>query len=415
MMVGSSSAKTLHAAKNLNVEENPFETSTHDTVLSIPYPPYTICESDNQVNPPGFITELWEQLNILMDTDVDVVCAPPGTTFEAGIDMVTANTYPIITTCGLSSARMEMNLKPTIQVDTSGYAFAVLTENTESVFMALFSPLFTPIAVNLLAVLLLSHVLFANLIFITQHFGNSASRDESYSKGALLAFYFSVMGYDLSTINTSLGRLLAGVDTLVQSILMALYVGVVTVQSISGSAKDFDPAALTEYRIAAVPGGRSWDWVIDQGASAVEMPGGAAACHDMLLNDYADACCLGVGPLTQYLKENEDAGIAALPGIYSEGPVVMYMCADYDDELLASINYAIQVLREDGVIDSLTAKWLTPIEAVGWGTLDVEVAIWASVALVCVLSWLAIVIIGKTRETMTRRKVKAAPTPRLSV
>ncbi|GIQ85836.1 hypothetical protein KIPB_007573 [Kipferlia bialata] len=328
-----------------------------------------------------------------------------------------------MTKCGLTYDRLNLDVRATIAVDISGYRFAVLT-STGSAVASLFAPIFSAIAINLLAILLLTHVLFANLIYCTQYFGNSKSRSKSYSGQALASFYFSVLGYDLSEINTSLGRLLAGIDTLLQEILMALYVGVVTVESISGSTSDFDPADMGAYKVAALPDSRVWDWVYDQGSSMISIPNGAADCLSALTAveeaERADACCLSAGTLAELLKTDASDYLGAVDGLYNEGPTVMFINKGYADTI-DKINQTLQWMRESGIIDDLYDKYLK-IDSSGWGSLDVGVAIWASVGLAIVGGWLLVLIISKMNHTLRKRKVKAAApvasagnSPRLSV
>ncbi|GIQ87687.1 hypothetical protein KIPB_009781, partial [Kipferlia bialata] len=279
----------------------------------------------------------------------------------------------------------------------------VVLSSTSSALASLFAPLFTPIAVNLLAILLIAHVLFANLIYCTQHYGNSTDRSKSYSGQALASFYFSVLGYDLSAINTSLGRLLAGVDTLLQSILMALFVGVVTVESISDSSSDFDPTTLGAHTVACMEGTTTWDWLIAQGATGYALAGADDSyCLQALQDGLADACILDAGSMTELLKNDTDNLMAAVSGTYNESDVVMYLHESYADTL-KDINASIQWLREKGYIATLYDKYLEP-PASSWGSLEVGVALWASLGLVIVFGWLIAVIAGKMTETVRKRK-----------
>ncbi|GIQ88463.1 hypothetical protein KIPB_010713, partial [Kipferlia bialata] len=236
------------------------------------------------------------------------------------------------------------------------YQFAILSTQTNAV-MSLFAPLVSPLAVNLLAILLLFHLLFANLIFCTQHYGNTKDRNKSYSGQALATFYFSMLGYDLSAINTSLGRLLAGIDTLLQSILMALFVGVVTVESIAGVSSEFDANSLAGYTVAAPGGTHVLEWVEHEGATPYAMPPGTTSCIEALEGGYADACCYPSGTMAELLKGDAGEGLDLVPGSFHEQSVVMYAHESYTDTL-ADINLALMWLWQNGFIETLQEKWM---------------------------------------------------------
>ncbi|GIQ87344.1 hypothetical protein KIPB_009363 [Kipferlia bialata] len=383
---------------------NPSSRAAKSKVLTLNFPPYAWCDEAGQVNPPGYISDLWAALNDFMRTDIEVVCGDLDTSFNDAVQSVSDNVYPVMTACGLTYERLQLDITATVGVDVSGYRFVVLS-SSGSALASLFAPIFTPIAVNLLAILLLSHVVFANLIYCTQHYGNSRARTKSYSSQALSSFYFSVLGYDLTAINTSLGRLLAGIDTLLQSILMALYVGVVTVESISSSGSDFDPTSLEDYTVACQPDTRTWDWLMAENATGYPLDGVVNEyCLEALQAGHADACCTDAGTMAVLLKSDTDNLMAAVDGTYNESDVVMYVQLDYA-ETTKEINEAIQWLREKGFIATLYDTYLTPPVS-GWGSLDVDVALWASVALVVVGGWLVGVIVSKMTETMRKRKVK---------
>ncbi|GIQ82226.1 hypothetical protein KIPB_003325 [Kipferlia bialata] len=317
---------------------------------------------------------------------------------------VSNDEYPVyLNACSATSARMLKNVRPTVSFRTGGVGFATLCDNSAgNAAVSMFSPLFDPVAVNLLAVLLLSHMVFANLIYCTQHFGNSSSRGEPYQKEALMAFYFSVLGYDLTKINTSLGRLLAGIDTLLQSVLMTLFVSAVTVVSITASDSQFDPDSLTDYTIASVPNSATYAWAVSTGAHVVDMSADYSDALTLLESGEADAILSVKEPLNQVIKEHPGV-ICSVDGEWNINPKVIYINSSYG-EYGDDFNVALQELIESGEVDALATTWLDSTEDAwgGWGKM--ETALWAILALLAVGLWLGILTVSKFRSTLVKRR-----------
>ncbi|GIQ82855.1 hypothetical protein KIPB_004074 [Kipferlia bialata] len=341
------------------------------------------------------------QLRWVYSTDLQVVCVDG--TFTGTVTRVANDEYPVFFSgSSTSSSRLVLDVRPTISFRTGGVGFATLCDTSAAnAAKSMFAPLLEPVAINLLAVLLLSHMVFANLIYCTQHFGNSSSRTERYEKEALMAFYFSVLGYDLSKINTSLGRLLAGIDTLLQSVLMTLFVSAVTVVSITASDSQFDPDSLKEYSVAAVDGSGTYNWVKSTGAKMLDLNSDYSNALSLLQTGGADAICSMKEPLNQVIKDNQGL-ICEVDGQWNITPKVVYIHDTYT-EYGDNFNVALQRMKETGVLDDLAATWLdTPVEA--WGNLGLEVALWASLGLLGVGLWLGILTVSKFRTTLVKRK-----------
>ncbi|GIQ82856.1 hypothetical protein KIPB_004075 [Kipferlia bialata] len=390
-------------------------TSDNVQICTLDYPPYAYC-SESQTNPRGFVTELTQKINSLMGTDLDVVCVEGS--FTDAVTMVANDEYPIFFSgANNSRARLMMDVRPTISFRTGGVGFATLCDTSAtSAAASMFAPLKEPVAVNLLAVLLLSHMVFANLIYCTQHFGNSACRTRSYEKEALMAFYFSVLGYDLTKINTSLGRLLAGIDTLLQSVLMTLFVSAVTVVSITASDSQFDPDSLKDYTIAAVPSeSNTYAWSAQvlasglsphaksTGASVVDMSSDYSDCYTLLEAGTVDACCSMKEPLNEAISLS-GGNLCGCEGQWNITPKITFIHNSYI-EYGDNYNVALQTLQDNGVLDDLASTWLdVPVEV--WGHLGLEVALWASMGLLIVFLWLGILIVAKFRSTLVKRRSK---------
>ncbi|GIQ86655.1 hypothetical protein KIPB_008548 [Kipferlia bialata] len=89
-------------------------------VLTLNFPPYAWCDEGGQINPPGYISDLWASINDLLNTDIQVVCGDLDTSFSDAVLSVSDNTYPVMTACGLKYERILLDILPTIGVDVSG-------------------------------------------------------------------------------------------------------------------------------------------------------------------------------------------------------------------------------------------------------------------------------------------------------
>ncbi|GIQ90478.1 hypothetical protein KIPB_013282 [Kipferlia bialata] len=96
-------------------QPNPFTESTNPQVLTLSYRPYAFCESPGDLNPAGYVTELWSLLNDLMGTSVDVVCGPATMSFNAAVESVSDNVYPVMTSVSLTYERLQLDVLPSIR------------------------------------------------------------------------------------------------------------------------------------------------------------------------------------------------------------------------------------------------------------------------------------------------------------
>ncbi|GIQ79519.1 hypothetical protein KIPB_000172 [Kipferlia bialata] len=323
-----------------------------ESFVTVLLPPYAYCDATGETEPYGFVFDLLDQLNDAMRTDYTIECRDMS--FDQAVAAVSDNEYAVfLNSVSLNQDRVVQNIRYSVPYHESGIAFAVPCDKASSDW-AMIEPISSPVAVNVLSLILLSHLVLANLMYVCEWLGSRTSRREAYSSKALLLLWLSVLGWDLVGIKTAGARLLAFLDTLIAAILMALYLSAVTVESVSNTSLSFDTSDLEGVSIGIEPDNAFWVWMAETGADNVEYEADVfeTCLDDLLISNSPISACAGDKDLINHMVKEHSGDVCVLPQVANIQGVYSVVSKDLPG-LTKDINVALVTLMNDGRMDYL--------------------------------------------------------------
>ncbi|GIQ84613.1 hypothetical protein KIPB_006144, partial [Kipferlia bialata] len=262
----------------------------------------------------------------------------------------------------------------------------MLNINLSSKSFAMFAPMFEPLSVNIFAMMILVHLVSANLVFLTEYFGSTSLRKTmQYSKNGPIMFYMAFIGWDLNKINTSLGRFIMFIDVMLETVLAAYFIGSVTASTELGINVSFSVDTASDFTIGCRPSS-SVDQVEEWGADLVLVDSTeecAALINVPIADGGVDACLGSYEPLAYYLQNHAGDGLCIYDETLVPGTRTGAVNFAYPD-LRRDIDGVIAAMQDDGRMDALEEKWFGGLDAdmlLGNDTASVSMEWWTFLAI----------------------------------
>ncbi|GIQ84939.1 hypothetical protein KIPB_006526 [Kipferlia bialata] len=393
------------------------QSTNPNQVLTIHYAPFAICEEDGQINPPGFVTDMMECVNSDLGTDFDVYCSTTSG-FTDCFYLVNEDQWPMMLGSYSTKADRTRLADYMINIALSTKALIVPCETQVSGF-ALFAPMFQPLSVNIFAMMILVHLVLANLVLLTEYVGSSGLRKTvQYSKDGPIMFYMSFMGWDLSKVRTSLGRFILFIDVMLEAVLGAYFIGSVTASTEIGVSVQFDPDSAEDYTVGCREGSTSID-ILEEWGAGIELFDSTDACAAMIGvsgTGGVDACLSSYETLAYWVDNNADSGLCLYEESFSPSTRTGAVNFSYP-QLRQDMDTVIADMQEDGRLDTLIAKWFEGLDdslITGNDTSQVQMEWWTYVTIAVLAVFLIVSMLHRLvhqSENRAKKKLEARTSP----
>lgn len=323
-------------------------------------PPFLIREGEDY---EGMVLDLWGQIALINEVDYELVLQ---TNTQDALDAIATGELDLLVgPFSITAERLAtVNFTRPFFVSTVG----VLLPSESPTLWSRLRPFFTRAALSSMGALLVCLFLVGNLMWLVERQHNPEQFSQDYLPGLGNGMWFALVtlttvGYGDRAPATPAGRFVASVWMLVSLIAVSSLVGgLASAFTLALSELPADsisaPDDLQGTRMAVVTDSSAAVWATEYNARVIERPSLEDAVA-LVVAEQADGVVFDRPALEYYLSQNPDLDLQVAD--FSLSSENFGFVLPHDSPLTKPLDLTILHLKEEGVIQRLSDRWLSGI------------------------------------------------------